>query len=510
MNQSLYNKLAQLKARRWHQELDQFSSNSSNPYQESILFRLANQIRNSLDLETILQTTVSEVRSLLHIDFCHFLWCLSDGDQASLTITHEAKLLELPSLLGDISTQQTPALADTIFNLKMVRIDHVLTSSDLTPDAQALFVQLGITSELLIPLKTNSGQFGAIMCSHCTGERIWSDNEVKLLQAVTDQVAIALDQAELLARARATALASQTQAEYLVEALKKLQQTQAQLVQHEKMSSLGQLVAGVAHEINNPVNFISGNVTYASNYIQDLLELLELYQACYPTPNSRIQEKAEEIDLPFLIDDLPKLLASMAMGTDRIRQIVLSLRNFSRLDEAEVKPVNIHEGIENTLLILQSRLKSTSKGHSITVNRNYGELPSVECYAGQLNQVFMNILSNAIDALDHGLDPTITIHTEVTHCPDSKGLNEPQSTCIPQVTIRIRDNGSGMTDVVKQKLFNPFFTTKPVGKGTGLGLSISYQIVVEKHGGSLRCSSELGQGTEFLLQIPIKAAVIPT
>jgi signal transduction histidine kinase len=325
---------------------------------------------------------------------------------------------------------------------------------------------------------------------------------VKLLQAVTDQLAIALDQAELFAQTQATALAAQTQAQYLATTLHKLQQTQTQLIQHEKMSSLGQLVAGVAHEINNPVNFINGNITYASDYVQDLLALLSLYQEHYPESIAAIQAKAEEIDLEFLAEDLPKLLSSMRIGVDRIRQIVLSLRNFSRLDQAEKKRVDIHEGIDNTLVILQSRLKSNSAGSDIQIIKAYENLPLVDCYAGQLNQVFMNLLSNAIDALDEVVDnPTITIRTELVRCPSED--TEQTDPCQSHVVIRIHDNGSGITEAVKQKLFNPFFTTKPVGKGTGLGLSISYQIIVEKHGGLLQCFSEPGQGTEFWIQIPV-------
>ena len=478
--------------------------------QELILLNLANQLRNSLELNTILQTAVDEIRNLLQVDRCHFLWCLSDGERLISAITHEAKTPDLPSLLDDLSDQYGLFLTTTIFNQTLLKIDNVRTTIELPTEAQAELTRLGITSELLLPLKTQSGQLGAIICSHCHTPRTWTDREIKLLQSVTEQLAIALDQSELLSRARATALAAQTQAEYLVKALQTLQQTQAQLIQHEKMSSLGQLVAGVAHEINNPVNFISGNIKYISGYIRDLMELLELYQECYPIPESRIQAKVDEIDLQFLTEDLPKLLASMKMGSDRIRQIVLSLRNFSRLDEAEVKPVNLHEGLGNTLLILQSRLKATSKGRPIRVDRNYGELPVVECYAGQLNQVFMNLLSNAIDAVDDCAEPMITIQTDVIHCPDFGASDEEQITCTPQVAIRIRDNGTGISDDTKQKLFNPFFTTKPVGKGTGLGLSISYQIVVEKHGGSLSCASALGQGTEFSLQIPIQLPTTPT
>lgn len=502
-DEPLYKKIARFKALHQHLVANTPYTHQSASHQASLLFRLANQIRNSLDLETILQTTVSEVRNLLQIDYCHFLWCLVDGNHQNLTITHEAKTSNLPNFLGDLPSQQTDVLAKAIIDLTPLRIDQVSTSFDLSTEARSLLTQFGITSSLLLPLKTHSDQYGAILCSHCH-PRSWSDNDIELLQAVIDQVANALDQAELLARAQATALAAQTQATYLAEALHKLQQTQAQLVQHEKMSSLGQLVAGVAHEINNPVNFISGNISHATSYIHNLLELLQLYQECYPEADPRIQAKADEIDLMFIIDDLLKILSSMVMGTDRIRQIVLSLRNFSRLDEADVKPVDIHEGLENTLLILKSRLKTTGKGRTIRVIREYEKLPLVECYAGQLNQVFMNLLSNAIDALEEVPDPTIMVRTEILDTSSTTSENE-STVDLPCVLIRIQDNGAGISEAVKQKIFNPFFTTKPVGKGTGLGLSISYQIVVEKHRGSLRCISEPGHGTEFLIQIPVRS-----
>jgi signal transduction histidine kinase len=289
-------------------------------------------------------------------------------------------------------------------------------------------------------------------------------------------------------------------------ALQSLQQTQTQLIQAEKMSGLGQLVAGVAHEINNPVNFIYGNLTHTTEYTHDLLELVTLYQQTYPATNCRIEAKLAAIDLDFIIEDLPKMLSSMKVGADRIRQIVLSLRNFSRLDEAEMKPVDIHEGIDSTLMILQSRLKAKPDGPGIQIIKEYGDLPLVECYAGQLNQVFMNILANAIDALDHynhqrsaqdivNKPSVIIIRTQlVTH--------ETQPDQAQSVLIQMQDNGPGMTPQVRQQLFNPFFTTKPTGQGTGLGLSISYQIV-DKHGGSLQCHSETGLGATFSLEIPV-------
>ncbi|BAZ28537.1 putative histidine kinase [Cylindrospermum sp. NIES-4074] len=286
------------------------------------------------------------------------------------------------------------------------------------------------------------------------------------------------------------------QAEDLATAIQELQQTQMQLIQSEKMSGLGQLVAGVAHEINNPVNFIYGNLDYANNYIQDLVRLVKLYQQNYSGTLPQIQELAADIDLEFLIEDLPKLLKSMKIGAERIRQIVVSLRTFSRMDEADMKAVNIHEGIDSTLMILEHRIKATPTRCTIQVIKEYGNLPLVHCYAGQLNQVFMNILANAIDALEESVvNKKITDQPQIYICTQ---LVKPN-----QVTIRIADNGTGIPEEVQPRLFDPFFTTKPIGKGTGMGLSISYQIIAQKHGGSLECISQPGNGAEFIITIPL-------
>ena len=281
--------------------------------------------------------------------------------------------------------------------------------------------------------------------------------------------------------------------EELSQALYNLQITQSQLVQTEKMSSLGQMVAGIAHEINNPVNFIHGNIAYTKEYTEQLLEMLSLYKKNYPHPVSEIQQYSENTDFDFVIEDLQKILNSMEEGTKRIKNIVLNLRNFSRLDESQVKKADLKEGLESTLLILGHRLKSNDKISAIEIIKNYGDLPKIECYPGLLNQVFMNVLINAIDALqelqtDGTNNPTIWISTEIT-----------AENC---AIVRIQDNGPGIAENVLSKIFDPFFTTKPVGKGTGLGLSISYQIVRDKHRGNLICTSTLGEGTEFAIVLP--------
>lgn len=290
------------------------------------------------------------------------------------------------------------------------------------------------------------------------------------------------------------------------QALQQLQLSQVQLVQSEKMAALGKLVAGVAHEINNPLNFIHANLNHMEEYTQIFLNFIELYQKNYPNPVDDIQEQAEDVNLSFIRSDVIKILASMKIGTKRIREIVLSLRNFSRIDEAEFKAVDIHEGIESTLIILQHRFKVQPKGPEIQLIREYDKLPLVECYSGLLNQVFMNILANAIDSLE---EANAKLADQQIQDRPNKIIIRTSIIDTESVQIMVIDNGCGIPENIRPYIFDPFFTTKPVGKGTGMGLSISYQIITEKHKGQLKCFSEVGQETKFVIQIPIHQSGLP-
>ncbi|MBN8560190.1 MAG: GHKL domain-containing protein [Leptolyngbya sp. UWPOB_LEPTO1] len=288
----------------------------------------------------------------------------------------------------------------------------------------------------------------------------------------------------------------------LSQTLSELQKSQIQLIQSEKMSTLGELVAGIAHEINNPIGFLSGNIQPALEYTNDLLKLIDLYQEEFPQPGQVIQEEVATIDLDYLREDLPKLIGSMKEGVDRIRDISTSLRTFSRSDSTSCVAFDVHAGIDSTLLILKHRLKANESRPEIEIIKEYGRLPSVECYAGQLNQVFMNLLSNAIDALEEFNQGRS--FEEIKANPNRISVKTDLSNDSQFVVISIRDNGIGMTDQVKRKIFDPVFTTKEVGKGTGLGLAISHSIVIDKHGGSLEVNSVLGNGAEFIITVPVR------
>ena len=460
---------------------------------EKTLAATVEKIRHSLDLNTIFATSTQEVRRLLEVDRATIYRFSSDG-----TVEFVAESLaqnwkpnrEVVPLIIKGYWQQTQARDYANSNILIVK--DIYSTEDYTSQI-ALLKPIVARAYMIVPIFQGEEIWGLLAAYENTKPRDWQQYEIDLLVHIGNQLGVGLQQAELLEQ-------TQRQKEELKQTLQELQQTQSQLIQSEKMAGLGQLVAGVAHEINNPINFIYGNITHVSEYAEDLLKLLHIYQKNYPNPKSEVQKQIVALDLDFIAKDLPKILNSMTVGAERISELVLSLRTFSRLDEADMKPVNIHEGIDSTLLILEHRLKPQADFTAIDVVKEYGELPLVECYAAQLNQVFMNVISNAIDALEHSIikekkmnNPQIKIRTEVI---------EENS-----ILIHISDNGCGIPESVRSRIFDPFFTTKEPGKGTGLGLYISYQIVVEKHGGTITCVSEPGKGSEFQIQIPIKREV---
>ncbi|NEO57240.1 MAG: GAF domain-containing protein [Okeania sp. SIO3B5] len=647
---------------------------------------IASQILHSLDINTILETAVSEIHTLLNIERCTFAWYHATAVQPFWEIVTEAKHSELVSTISCYSRESVDKLYDRFFKREIIRINQVSTLEDL--ELKKLLVVQKCKSFIGLPIEISSKVVGVLSCSYSSQIHHWHQEEVILLQEIVERLAIAINQAKLYTDTRQTALSLQkltaqlqqsrsqliahnqvlielsknkilTQGDFLlacqvvnevvsqtlevkqvgiwllnenktkikcidlynsitdehnqgmelvvtnypnyfkcwenshlivsndvssdlrmeklleeylkpsgitsllnvviyfrgktigvmslehigiarnwsleeqnfasaladllylsleaserVEAelqlqkrthelettLRKLRLTQAQMVQSEKMSSLGQMVAGIAHEINNPVSFIHGNLVHATEYTQDLLELIGLYQQNFSEPPEDITELLEELDLDFLREDLDKLFKSMRMGTERITEIVKSLRTFSRLDESQFKEVNIHESIDSTLTILHNRLRAKPDASEIQVIKDYHQLPLINCYAGELNQVFMNILSNAIDAVEEQNQRQTMTGKKYT------GKISINTAIVREdwVVIRIVDNGYGISPDIQPKLFDPFFTTKKIGKGTGLGLSISYQIVVKHHGGNLICNSKSGEWTEFIIEIPIR------
>ncbi|AFY85003.1 PAS domain S-box protein [Oscillatoria acuminata] len=475
---------------------------------EALLNRIATQIRNSLELDTILDSVVQEIQQVMEIDRCHFAWYRNNGNQEVWEVVTEARNPGLINLIGCYSVEQVGPMINLLLTRETLKFDDINGVSDSI--FQEFLSNLGYRAMLAMPMQTEFGRIGVISCACHNRIRVWKPEDVELLAAVCDQLVIALNQAQLYTQARRSAQIAEAKSQELQQTLQELQRTQSQLIQTEKMSSLGQLVAGVAHEINNPVNFIYGNLSHADDYMQDLLNLVEVYRQNYPYPTEEVEEEIEKIDLDYLVEDFPQILASMKLGANRIRDIVKSLRTFSRLDESDMKAVDLHENIDSTLMILQNRLKGKSDRPSIQVIKEYGPIPEITCYVGQINQVFMNILGNAIDAVEMKGEDWVKKGTDDDPVQPTMQLPDPliriTTTLIEgnRVKIAIADNGIGMKPEAISKIFDPFYTTKPIGKGTGLGLAISYEIIVEKHRGTMHCISEVGKGTEFIIQIPLE------
>ncbi len=464
--------------------------------QQRVLFEVVAKLRESLDLDAIFKTTTQEICKSLQTDRVavyrfHADW--SGEYIAEFVGDRWVKLVNdnINTVWQDSYLQETQG--GRCRHNESFAVDDIYKAGHSECHVKAL-EQIQARAYAIAPIFIGQELWGLLAAYQNSAPRHWETSEIKFITQIANQLGVALQQAQLHNQ-------SKEQTEKLTQALHDLQQTQTQLIQTEKMSSLGQLVAGIAHEINNPVNFIYGNINHVNDYAQDLLSILNLYLQNTPNPSPEIRDRALEIDLEFIIEDLPKTLSSMKIGIDRIRQIVLGLRNFSRLDQAEMKPVNIHEGIDSTLLILQHRLKAKPESPAIKLVKEYSDLPLVECYAGPLNQVFMNVLSNAIDALEDYKESQSKSATSQITIRTSLGKLEGN---VKSIVIRIADNGPGIPESLKARICDPFFTTKPVGKGTGLGLSISYQIVIDKHGGAFKYDSQPGLGTEFWIEIPIK------
>ena len=484
---------------------------------EKLLSGVVQRMRQSLDLDSVLSTAVDEVRSLLVTDRVTIY--RFDQDWGGMVVAESIAPGWTPSLNAHIEDTCFKETQGGNYVRGKVQVIEDIDTADLTPCHYSMLRRFEVRANLVVPILQGDRLWGLLICHHCRSTRQWSNGEVSWLYRLADQFAIAVKQAELYEKAqseiqRRTEAEAQLQqsknqieqqASQLQNALQDLQWHQTRLVQSEKLSGLGKLVAGIAHEINNPVSFIFGNIRYARSYTHDLLTLLDEYETALPNKVEALEDLRDDIDVDFIRQDLPKILASMAEGAERIRDIVTSLRTFARLDEATVKEIDVHESLDCTLMVSRARWQEATTPVTVDVACHYDRsLPKVTCCPGQINQVFASLIDNAFEAMqvaakdvswsDRGHEPRIDIQTAV-------GDRE-------TVIVRISDNGPGISPAVRSKIFDPFFTTKPVGQGTGLGLSMAYQIVVEQHGGSLTYHTNGAGGATFEVVLPVKEGTV--
>ena len=478
---------------------------------ERLVNQIINQTRQSFDIETILTEAIAQLLEALQADRClvHLVEDLNNPEMAQPKLEgaiansnseafrrkhlYEVYRPPFPPSMDEFDTHG-PITQWVIQHRQLVLIPDIAKDERISK-ANVEYQKAQIKSSLVVPVQTNDTLQALLYLNQCSHIRYWTKSDQELVQAVADQLAISLQQAYLYLRNQQQAIHSALQAKKMSQMLEQLKLTQAQLIQNEKMSSLGRMVAGVAHEINNPVNFIYGNIPYVENYVKDLICLVQAYQAHYPHPDAEIQKLAEETDIDFLLRDLPKIFQSMASGAERIREIVQLLQKFSRQNEAPLKVIDINAALESTLLILHNQIIGI-----IQIERDYGNLPPVECYPKPINQAFLSILTNAIEALNRWPDPNkiITVRTQWIPTPEAGSEG--------RVQIAIQDNGPGIKPEIQPRIFDPFFTTKEVGQGRGLGLTESYQTVVSQHNGRLEVRSQSGKGAELLLELPIRHA----